>query len=137
MRILIVEDDPDASRLLKKYLAPLGECEEAENGQEAVRAVQRSLREEYPFDLICLDIMMPAMDGHETLQEIRQIERREGLEIGEGIKVLMTSALSDNNTILQTYMELCDGYIVKPFTQQELFDKLHEIADVRQLGEAE
>lgn len=127
MRILIVEDDFDASQLLSKYLADLGDCEIVGDGSAGVAAFRKASRERDPFDLVCLDIMMPAKDGHATLQEIRTIEERQGLLIGEGSKVLMTSALSGNSTILKTFMELCDAYLVKPFSKQALLDKLEEI----------
>ncbi len=127
MRVLIVEDDHDAGRLLSTHLNPLGECEVVENGNQAVAAFRKSFRERYPFDLVCLDIMMPQKDGHQTLKELREIEQVEGLLVGEGSKVLMTSALSDNKNILQSFMELCDGYLVKPFSKRDLLDKLREI----------
>ncbi len=127
MRILIVEDDADASRLLTKYLEPIGDFDFAVNGKEAVRSFRKSFREEYPFDLVCLDIMMPELDGLDTLHAIRKVEEREGVQIGEGCKVLMISALSDDNTIFTSFMRLCDGYIVKPIDRKQLYSKLAEI----------
>ena len=127
MRILIVEDDLDASRLLSKYLEPIGECEVVPNGQEAINVFRKSFREGYPFDLICLDIMMPKMNGHETLKKIRHIEKEEKVQIGAGAKIIMVSSLSDGDTILKSFLELCDGYVVKPVEKKSIYDKLREI----------
>ncbi len=127
MRILVVEDDPSAAKLLMRYLDSFGECELAPDGREAIRAFRKSFRENYPYDLVCLDIIIPNGDGHETLTEIRNIEREEGLEIGEGAKVLMVSVLNDGDTILNSFMKLCDGYLPKPVTKQQLMAKLHDI----------
>ena len=127
MRILIVDDDPIAARLLAKYLNRVGESDIAPNGREAVRLFKRSFTENYPFDLICLDILMPKMNGHDTLREIREIEHHESVRIGEGVKVIMVSAMHDDNTILQAFMELCDGFVAKPVDRKALFAKLEEI----------
>lgn len=127
MRILIVDDDLASINLMKKYLEPVGECETASDGKEAIKAFRKSFREHLPFDLICLDIMMPRLNGHETLLKLREIEKKEGVQVGEGTKILMASAKSDNDTILKAFMQLCDGYISKPLTKRGLYEKLHEI----------
>ncbi len=127
MRILVVDDDPSSASLLIRYLNDVGDCDLAMNGREAVRLFQKSFKENYPFDLVCLDIMMPKGDGHETLTAIRKIEEEEGIQIGEGSKVLMVSALDDSDTILKSFMELCDGYLAKPIKKKLLFAKLREI----------
>ena len=51
-----------------------------------------------PYDLICLDVMMPNMDGQETLSKIREHERENGYDIGQGSKILLITALSDQKT---------------------------------------
>lgn len=135
MRILIVDDDYSTSKLLARYLAAVGECEIVSNGEIAIDLFKRSYCEKYPFDLICLDIMMPEMNGHETLQEIRKIENDEQVQIGEGVKVLMVSALSDDDTVLRSFMELCDGYVVKPLNREDLYEKLQEIELLNDTGE--
>ncbi len=127
MRILIAEDDKDTSLLISQYLHQLGECEIVPNGDEAVKAYQKSFREEEPFELICLDIMMPRMSGHETLRKIREIENGEIKNHEQFTKVLMISALSDGDTILQSFLELCDGYLVKPITREDIYEKLTDI----------
>ncbi len=127
MRILIVEDDKDTSLLISKFLQKTGDCEIVPNGEEALKVYQRSFTEEEPFQLICLDIMMPVLNGHETLRKIREIESLEMENAGQFTKVIMISALSDGDTILQSFMELCDGYVVKPITRECLLEKLTDI----------
>ncbi len=63
MKSLIVEDDFTSRNLMQIYLADMGPCHVAVNGREAVEAVTESLNEQKPYDVICLDIMMPEMDG--------------------------------------------------------------------------
>ena len=61
MKILIAEDDPATQKLMQRYLASHGTCTLAVNGQEAVDAFMEALNQKKPFDLLCLDIMMPLM----------------------------------------------------------------------------
>ena len=79
MKYLIVEDDFAARRLLQRYLSNYGDCDIAVDGNEAVEAFRQAVDEKEPYDLICLDIMMPNMDGHEALKVIRQIESEHGI----------------------------------------------------------
>jgi threonine synthase len=67
-RIAIIEDDPDARRLLRRVLQARGEYQicEAEGGREGLELVQR-----YRPDLVLLDLMMPEMDGFEVMETIR------------------------------------------------------------------
>lgn len=72
MRILIVEDDFGSRIAIQKMLTPYSECEVAVNGNEAVEAFTNSFEAGVPYDLICMDIMMPQMNGKEALKIIRE-----------------------------------------------------------------
>ena len=74
MKIMIADDDFVCRMLLQKLLSPLGECVTVINGLEAINAFRVALSEKAPFDLLCLDIMMPEMDGQDALKAIRRIE---------------------------------------------------------------
>ncbi len=74
MRILIAEDDFIGRKVLQTYLQQHGTCDIAINGMEAVDLFLRAKKEGKPYDLICLDIMMPIMDGIAVLKTIRNIE---------------------------------------------------------------
>ena len=69
IKTLIVEDDFACRKALQIFLSEYGNCFIAVNGCEAVEAVRQALDEDQPYDLICLDIMMPEMDGHERSEE--------------------------------------------------------------------
>ena len=74
MKALIVEDDFTSRLLLQGLLQPFGVCHVCINGKEAVEAFKIALDQKEPYDLVCLDIMMPEMDGQTALKEIRAIE---------------------------------------------------------------
>jgi len=127
MKILVVEDDYISRRLLCRYLEPYGACEEAVNGNEAVAAVRLALDGDVHYDLICLDIMMPGLDGQQTLEIIRRLETEHEVQIGRGAKIIMTSAMEDNQNIMQAFMASADGYVVKPIERLKFIATLEEV----------
>lgn len=114
MRILIAEDDLVSRIFMKKLLSKYGDCDIAINGLEALDAFLGALKEELPYDLICLDIMMPKLDGLKVLKAIRDIEQQKGIEGKERAKIIMTTALNDQTTITNAYDAGCEAYAWKP-----------------------
>jgi len=127
MRILIVEDDATSRLLLRKMLDAYGSCDVAVNGKEAVEAFGRASKEGIPYGLVCLDIMMPEMDGQETLKALRGMEQAAGLRPSQSAKIVMTTALRDLENVTNAYRELCDGYLVKPILRDKLVALLDEL----------
>ena len=127
MKILIAEDDFTARSLLQRMLAPYGTCDVAVDGSEAVDAFRESLDSDSPYDLICLDIMMPNMDGRDALRNIRNIEVQKGLVGDEVVKIIMTTALDDPKQIIGSFKDQCEGYLVKPINKEKLIDKIKEL----------
>jgi two-component system, chemotaxis family, chemotaxis protein CheY len=124
MKILIVEDDFTSRLLLQKMLSPYGECHIAVNGKEAVLACRRAIDSKEYYDLICLDIVMPEMDGHTALEEIRGLEDSQRVDMNKRSKIIMTTVRNDIKSVTVAYKQLCDGYLVKPFDKAKLFEVL-------------
>jgi two-component system chemotaxis response regulator CheY len=127
MKCLIVEDDFAARRLLKRYLSDCGNCDVAVDGREAVEAFRQAMDEKEPYDLICLDIMMPNMDGREALRAIRQIEYEHGIKGLDGVKVIMTTAFGDSQNVIGSFREGCEAYIVKPVEKDKLLEEMQNL----------
>jgi two-component system, chemotaxis family, chemotaxis protein CheY len=127
MRILIVEDDATSRLLLKKMLEAYGSCDVAVNGKEAVAAFERVSKQGDRYALVCLDIMMPEMDGQTTLKALRAMEQAAGLRPSQSAKIVMTTALHDLENVTEAYRELCDGYLVKPILRDKLVALLSEL----------
>jgi two-component system chemotaxis response regulator CheY len=127
LKILIVEDDFASRKLLQVYLSELGDCFVAVNGREAVEAVKCALDESMPYDLTCLDIMMPEMDGHKALEAIRRIENERGIAGLDSVKVIMTTALGDSGNVMGAFRTGCEAYIVKPIEKYKLLEETEEL----------
>ncbi len=126
MRFLVVDDDFTSRRLLQLILSSYGECNIAVDGEEAINAARQGLEEGEPFNLICLDIMMPKANGYDALRAIREIERTRGVEEADEVKILMTTVLDDSENKQKAFDGGCSGYIVKPIGQEEVVEKLQE-----------
>jgi two-component system chemotaxis response regulator CheY len=127
MKSLIVEDDFVVRLLMQKYLAPFGETHTVVNGKEGLSVFERALGSDEPYELVCLDIMMPEMDGHKTLEQLRSVEHVAGVMVGDGVKVIMTTALNDMKNKITAFNGLCDAYLVKPIDRSKLIETLQQL----------
>lgn len=127
MKVLIVEDDLTSRILMRKILEQYGPVHVAEDGRQGVEAVRIALKTGQPFDLICLDIMMPKMDGQTALKEIREMEDAMGIGPGRGAKVIMTTALSDSENVIKAGRQQCSSYLLKPVSRVKLIQELHRL----------
>ncbi len=127
MKILIVEDDNVSRNFLFKFLSNYGECDISVDGIEALDTFSMAIRDGEPYDLVCLDIMMPKLDGIKTLKAIRQIEKKEGIEESKICKVIMTTALNDIGTIAKTYNHDCEAYAVKPINTEKFIEVMKSL----------
>jgi len=129
VKALLVEDEFLGRMLLQQHLAKFGfEPHIAVNGYEAVGAFGMALESGEPYSLVCLDIMMPDMDGLTALQKIRELEEKRGVISSRGARIIMTTSLSDPANVRTAYGSLCDGYLVKPISRDSIE------AELRRLG---
>lgn len=114
MKLLLVDDDFDIRSLLVDLLSLEGfDIDEAENGQKALEKLAK-----YNYNLILLDIMMPVMDGIETLKQIRQ---------HYNIPVIMLTAKGDDDARVEGLELGADDYLAKPFNDRELIARIKAI----------
>lgn len=123
---LIVEGDFTSRQFIQHSQGEFGQSHVAVNGKEAVMAVRTALDSDQPYDLICLDTMMPEMDGQEALRLIRAEEQQRGILSTDGAKIIMTTALGDMTNVMSAFQGLCDGYLTKPIRKETLLGELHK-----------
>ena len=129
MKALIVDDDLTTRIVLQETLSRYGEVHTCVDGTEAVQACVSALDQGKPYDLICLDILMPTMGGLEALRLIREEERRGGSP--PRAKVIVATSSNDTGTITKAFSELCDAYIVKPIDAAELLNLVYCLCPIQ------
>jgi len=127
MRILITDDDQFCSRILSEILSPYGTCQLAGDGEQAIRMFTKALVQQIPYGLICLDIQMPGIDGHATLNCFRSIEAGFGIMGSAGARILMVTTTSDPKSITAAFRSQCEGYIVKPIDEDQIKKQLGQL----------
>lgn len=126
MRALIVEDESTNQFLLQTFLSRYGECQVVTNGKDAINAFRQALDAHEGFDLICMDIVMPEMNGDEAVLEIRTLESEKGVHPANHTRIFMTSVLNDPSNIHTAVMLDCDAYLLKPINTGKLLAHLRD-----------
>ena len=112
--ILLAEDEPTILRLVKSYFEHDNyTVYTATNGEEAIKIFK-----EVKIDLVCLDIMMPIMDGFEAIKIIRA---------SSDVPIIVMTALQSEEDILKGYSLHVDDYITKPFNPKVLLAKVNNL----------
>ena len=117
MRILLAEDDFVTRKFMMNFLSKYGDCDVTVDGMEAVDAFMMAMEEDDPYDLVCLDIMMPVMDGYQALIGIRNIEKEKGIPQEKAVKVIMATALNEEKNVKMAFDLGCTIYSGKPINQ--------------------
>ena len=115
--IVVVEDDPDLLLVLKESLSREGyQVQTANNGVDGLKLIKETAP-----DLVCLDIMMPGMDGIEVCRELRADKDLQGLPI------MMLTAKGDESDVVLGLGVGADDYIVKPARPKELIARVRAL----------
>ena len=121
MKSLVVDDVEINREMLAVFLTGHGTTETAEHGEEALEKIETAMDSGGHYDLICLDINMPGINGHETLRRIRELEERRGCNRAT---VFMVTASSSPDDMMDALMHgACDDFVTKPLIQKN-FEKL-------------
>lgn len=114
MKILIVDDEIQMRQLLRLYLQQESYMvEEAENGREAYEKILKN-----DYNLMILDVMMPIMDGWQTLKEVRRVSE---------IPIIMLTAKGAVQDKVSGLTRGADDYLVKPFDEEELLARVQAL----------
>ncbi len=127
MRILIADDELVSRSKLQKIMSSLGDCQAVDSGQAALDAFKEAWANWVPFDLITLDVMMPGMDGMETLWEIRSLEEEKKVAEKNRAKILMVTSQSERSVVITCVQAGCNDYLIKPFNLKMIKQKIEEL----------
>jgi len=127
MQILIAEDVTLIQKMLQKMLGPYGEITFVRSGREAFQKFQRTLTTQEYFDLICLDINIPEINGLDVLKNIRAAEKLNHVPLDKRVKIVIVSSTNEADVVMKAIKLGCDGYIVKPFSQEKIIAELKKL----------
>ena len=118
-KIMVVDDEPFNLDIMEEYLESKFEhVEYIEDGPKCLHRLQN-----FEADIVLLDVSMPHMDGYEVCSKIKQDF--------SGVSVIFVSARGSAQERLKGYQVGCDDYIVKPFSEEELLQKVKRVIDYR------
>lgn len=128
MRVLIVDDDYYSRSFLEYILHPYAACDVAENGEEAVMNFERAIKDRKPYDLICMDLRMPELDGSTAMREIRCVEKDHGIAKDRQAKIIITSVLEDaEDTHNAMFLGDATAFLQKPIEEKALLTELKRL----------
>ncbi len=127
MKILIAEDDRISRTFMEKFMSKYGDCDVAVDGMEALDMFMDSVKKKQPYDLACLDIMMPKVDGLKLLKVIRTLENQHDVPAEKRLKIIMMTALADVDYVDQAFKLGCDAYAPKPVDTKKVIEVLQNL----------
>lgn len=127
MKILLAEDDFATRKFMSSFLSKYGECDVTVDGMEAVDAFMMALNDDEPYDLVCLDVMMPVMDGYQALIGIRNLEKERNIPEDKAVKIIMATALNEEKNVKMAFDLGCTIYSGKPIDQERFEQALKKL----------
>ncbi len=124
LKALVVDDDKVCRERIEMLLSSFFDCSFAVDGQQGLEMYIESCQQDSPYDFITLDINMPRLNGHDTLQAIRKYETEQAIAGLDGVKVIMTTSESKSKHILGAFREGCEAYVVKLNMGDKLLDEI-------------
>ena len=121
MKVLSIDDSVTIHYIIKKALSTLDlEVATAQNGAQGLEQLEKELND---IKLILLDWNMPGLTGFEVLQKLKSDTK------WEPIPVIMLTSEGDPKNVIKAMKAGANGYIVKPFSQEDLVEKVTDLLE--------
>ncbi len=125
LRALVVDDAPVNREFLLLALESLARCDAAASGEEALALFERALSGGLPYEAVFLDIMLPGMNGLQTLERMRTAEDAAGLPEPACARVIITTGLDDDHAASRAFISgRAVSYMTKPFRLRQIREEL-------------
>lgn len=127
MKILIAEDDAISRKFISKYLSVYGDCDLTVDGNEVLEAFVMGLDEGEPYDLICLDVILPNIDGIKALRTIRQLEEIRGIKEAKRAKIIVNTSMEDTQYNMSLFETGREVYLNKPIVRNNMKEAMKKL----------
>jgi len=127
MRVLIAEDDLVSRIVISKLMKAYGECDITVDGIQVIEAFVTGLDSGKPYDLICLDVMMPKVDGIMALRTIRELEEKKKIEVSKRAKIIVTTALGKTDYVMSAFKTDMEVYVSKPLGINDMEEAMKKL----------
>jgi two-component system response regulator VicR len=117
-KLVYIEDEPEMIDLVRLILSRKGyEVIGANGGREGLEIIRQKLP-----DLVLLDLMMPDMDGWDVYQQMKSAELTRDIPV-----IVITAKAQSIDKVLGLHIAKVDDYVSKPFSPQELVDRVEKV----------
>jgi len=124
MKALVVDDQDINREILSMMLEEFATVTTAGSGKEAIDAVAAAIDQNEPYDLICMDISMPTMQGHEAMQQIRALEGKKLAR--RSISFMVTASSDPEDMVAALVLGECDDYLPKPVMRRTFVELMQK-----------
>ena len=127
MKTLVIDAEEAIKQSICGIFADTGACDGANDGNMGLELIKQAFEISQPYALIILDIVLPEIDGHTIIKQIRQWEIDRGIDTLNEAKILVVSRRRDEPTILRAFRNGATGWISKPVAMEEIVHKLNNL----------
>lgn len=127
IKTLVIDDEPVIRKHIEMLIGDFCDCTFASDGGKGFAIFTNALENSKPFELVTLDIEMPIMNGHETLEMIRKLEKHHKIEGLDGVKVVMSTSLDDSKNVFSAFREGCEAYVPKNHMKDKLVEEIKKL----------
>ncbi len=108
-------------------MSAYGECDLAIDGVDALDYCMAAWKNNEPYDLLCLDVMMPKADGLKVLKVIRAIEAQQQIPVENRLRIMVMTALADVSYVDEAFKLGCDAYATKPIDTEKVNEVIQNL----------
>ncbi len=126
-KILIVDDEEIGRTVMEEMFSRYGQLKSVATGKDALRVYEKELDKNNKFDLVLLDISLEDISGLDVLKFIKDIESSKGNAKEVNTVVVMVTAHSEKDIVIDSIRSGCKAYLIKPLKQEIVDKKLLEL----------
>ncbi|HEY9161688.1 MAG TPA: response regulator [Desulfomonilia bacterium] len=137
LKILLADVSMTSRLALERILENYGYCDSAEDGMDCVKAFTLALELGKPYDLVCIDLMLPRIGGIDAIKMMRKIEREMGVLVADSVKIIVITAVVNPAYIFEAcYRGGANLYLYKPVEQKKILEELRKFGLIKSVEES-